>query len=158
MFFLIRYFDNFFPTAMATAAELRNRTGNARFRWTEFPWLIQEFFDGGAGCAHRDRTPAELAAMEQAIANDDFLWVKTALNFLPEVLDERSWALSLQMCDDLNKRFNKSWGLAGKHTDTPGMSRSALPALLNAGVKAYHVRTRTRVVPMVLDGVLACGF
>ena len=27
----------------------------------------------------------------------------------------------------------------GKHTDTPGMSRSAIPALADAGIQAYHI-------------------
>eukprot|EP00750_Incisomonas_marina_P010640 INCI16292.10.p1 GENE.INCI16292.10~~INCI16292.10.p1 ORF type:complete len:901 (+),score=156.29 INCI16292.10:333-3035(+) len=134
-----KYFDSFFPAAFETAAELRKRGGKERFRWTEFPWLIQEYLDGGAGCAHRDRTPAELEAMENAIANDDVIWHKTAVNFLPEVLDRTSWAHSLTMCDDLNARFNKTWGLTGKHTDTPGMSRGAISTLLESGVKAYHI-------------------
>ena len=133
------YFDNFFPKAFQTAEELRKRGGVEKFRWTEFPWLIQEYLDGGAGCAHRDRTPEEIKAMELAIAQDDIIWHKTAVNFLPEILDEETWAKSLRMCDELNIRFNKSWGLTGKHTDTPGMSRSAIPALLKAGVKAYHI-------------------
>merc|ERR1719247_1921956 len=55
------YFDDYFPAAFATAAALRTRGGPERFRWTEFTWLLQEYLDGGAGCAHRDRTAAEVA-------------------------------------------------------------------------------------------------
>ena len=44
------------------------------------------------------------------------------------------------MASSLNQRFNKSWGtIAGKHTDTPGMSKGAIPALLRHGVRAYHI-------------------
>jgi hypothetical protein len=124
------YFDKFFPEALATAAELRQRGSNATFRWTEFPWLIQEYLDGGAGCAHRGRTDAEVATMETAIAANDVIWHATALNFLPELLDEPMWGESLGLARDLNRKYNKSWGtVMGKHTDTPGMSRSAIPAL-----------------------------
>ena len=78
--------------------------------------------------------------MEAAIANDDVIWHATAVNFLPEVLDEETWAYSMGMAAALNKRFNKSWGtIAGKHTDTPGMSKGAIPALLRQGVRAYHI-------------------
>ena len=80
---------------MATAAELRKRNSTATFRWTEFPWLILEYLDGGAGCAHRERTAVEVAAMEAAIAQDDVIWHATALNFLPELLDEQMWSESL---------------------------------------------------------------
>ena len=135
-----KYFDSYFPLAFKTAADLRARGGPERFRWTEFSWLIQEYLDGGAGCAHRDRSPEEVSSMEAAIANDDVIWHATAVNFLPEVLDEETWAYSMGMAAALNKRFNKSWGtIAGKHTDTPGMSKGAIPALLRQGVRAYHI-------------------
>ena len=61
------YFDSYFPAAFKTASDLRARGGPEKFRWTEFPWLIQEYLDGGAGCAHRDRTPAEISDMEVGI-------------------------------------------------------------------------------------------
>ena len=133
------YFDSFFPAAFKTAADLRARGGVERFRWTEFPWLIQEYLDGGARCSHTSRTREQVAAMEEAIKQDDVIWLGTAVNFLPEVLDEPMWDYSLRMASRLNTAFNKSWGKVGKHTDTPGMSRSAIPALAKNGVKAYHI-------------------
>lgn len=45
---------------------------------------------------------------------------RSSLRACCQVLDQASWAHSLTMCDDLNTRFNKTWGLTGKHTDTPG--------------------------------------
>jgi hypothetical protein len=134
------YFNNYFPKAFQTAQELRKRGGKEMFRWTEFPWLIQEYLDGGANCAHGRRSDAEIAAMQQAIANNDIIWHATALNFLPEVLDEDMWDYSLQMAGKLNQQFNKSWGtLCGKHTDVPGMSKSTIPALAKNGIKMYHI-------------------
>ena len=40
----------------------------------------------------------------------------------------------------LNSKYNKSWGrVVGKHSDVPGMSRSAIPTLVKHGLKAYHI-------------------
>jgi hypothetical protein len=65
------YADNYFPEAFATADALRkNCTDPATcptFRWTEFPWIIQEFLDGGTGCAHNRRTVEQLAAMVRGV-------------------------------------------------------------------------------------------
>ena len=47
-----KYFDKDFPAAFNTSQELRRRGGKERFRWTQFPWLIQEYLDGAANCAH----------------------------------------------------------------------------------------------------------
>lgn len=116
------YADNYFPAAFATAEALRKNCSDTKtcptFRWTEFPWIIQEFLDGGTGCAHNRRTTEQLAAMEAAIARDDIIWHANAVNFLTEVLDEPLWDYSLGMKNTLNKRFNKSHGIiAGKLAD-----------------------------------------
>jgi hypothetical protein len=86
------YFNEFFPAALAVADALRRSCTDPStcpvFRWTEFPvstllclpalhvfssldssvsgwqWIIQEFLDGGTGCAHTRRTPEQVAAME----------------------------------------------------------------------------------------------
>jgi hypothetical protein len=135
-----QYFNSFFPKAFETSAELRRRGGAARFRYTQFPWLIQEYLDAGANCAHGNRTEEQTAAMEDAIAHDDVIWHATALNFLPEALDEELWDYSFGMAANLNTRYGKTWGsLAGKHTDTPGMSKSAIPTLAKRGVKVRSV-------------------
>jgi len=100
----------------------------------------QEMLDHAANCGHRNRTAEEIAALEAAIASDDIIWHANAVNFLPEVLDEAMWTYSLGMAKKLNARFGKQWGtLVGKHADTLGMSRSALPALAAAGIKGYHI-------------------
>ena len=55
------YFNDYFPRALETAEELRRRKSPARYQWTSFPWIVQEFLDGAAGCATRRRTPQEIA-------------------------------------------------------------------------------------------------
>ena len=138
------YFDSYFPAAFETAATLRANCSEPKscpvFKWTEFPWIIQEFLDGGTGCAHTRRTVAQLEAMEEAIAREDIIWHANAVNFLTEMLEEGLWDYSLSMKDRLNQRFNKSHGLlAGKLTDTTGMSKNAIPTLAKHQVKAFHI-------------------
>ena len=56
------------------------------------------------------------------------------------MLDEELWDYSLSMKDRLNQRFNKTHGLlAGKLTDTTGMSKNAIPMLAKHEVKAFHI-------------------
>ena len=128
------YFDSFFPKAFNTSAELDARGGEERYTWTEFPWLIAEFLDGASGCAHRLRTPAEVASMEHAIEKHWVQWHANALNNFLELESEELFSFSLTMRETLNARFNKSHGqTCGKHTDVPGMSVSALPMLAEHG-------------------------
>ena len=139
-----RYFDLFFPQSFNLSAALRAQCGGKPgcpvFRWTQFPWLIQEFLDGAAGCAHRRRTPSELAAMEAAIAQDDVIWHANPVNWLTEVADPDLLSYGLGMRTNLNRRFNKSHGrVAAKLTDTTGMSRSAIPTFVDSNVTAIHI-------------------
>eukprot|EP00039_Didymoeca_costata_P013657 m.211396 g.211396 ORF g.211396 m.211396 type:complete len:926 (+) comp15837_c0_seq6:99-2876(+) len=158
-----KYFDIFFPQAFETAQDLRKAcVGNATlcpaYKWTQFPWLIQEFLDGAAGASHRKRTPDEIKAMEEAILNDDIIWHANAVNWLTEVADKELFSYGISMKDRLNSRFNKTHGnlvieelfkfwhcalqrlaQVGKLTDTTGMSRSAITTLAAHGVKAFHI-------------------
>jgi hypothetical protein len=52
--------------------------------------------------------------------------------------DLLSWTFTIR--DALNAKYNKTHGtLAAKHSDVPGMSRSAIPVLAAAGVQALHI-------------------
>jgi hypothetical protein len=134
------YFDQHFPRAIETANELRRRQSRATFQWHTFSWLILEFLDGAAGCATRPRTPAELAAVRQAIAHDDITWHANALNSFVELYDATMLQYSLRLSATLNKQFGKAHGLVcGKQTDVPGMSIAAVPQLAEGGVKAMHM-------------------
>jgi hypothetical protein len=134
------YFDTYFPRAWNTSEVLRKRGGVERYQWTEFPWLIQEYLDGAAQCGHKQRTPAEVAMMEQAIARDDIIWHGNALNNFLELEDAPLFNFSLQMAKQLNSKYSKTHGtVAGKHTDVPGMSKSAIPILSANGIQGYHI-------------------
>ena len=134
------YFDTHFPRAVETANELRRRKSASRFQWTTFPWLIQEFLDGAAGCASRLRTPEELLVVRQAIERDDIVWQANALNSFFELYDADLLQFSLSMREDLNREFQKTHGqICGKQSDVPGMSIAAVPILAAAGVKAMHI-------------------
>ena len=134
------YFDDVFPRAMETAAELRRRQGAASFTWTSFPWLVREYLDGAAGCATRKRTAAELARVRAAITNDDIVWHANALNSFLELYDSDLFADSLSQRDALNRDFGKTHGsICGKQTDVPGMSIAAVPILAAKGVQAMHI-------------------
>lgn len=138
-----RYFDLYIPQAMNLSATLRAacaQQGCPAYRWTQFPWLVSEFIDGLAGCAHRPRTPAEVAALERGIARDDVVWHANSLNLLTELVDGGLWDFGLKMRNKLNTRYGKRHGrVAGKLSDVTGMSRSAVPWLARNGVRAMHI-------------------
>lgn len=109
------YLDYYFPKAFNVSAELRGRP--ERYRWTEFPWLILEFLENSAACAHRPRTADELTDMRNAIAQGDVLWHGNALNNFHELQDAGHLSYALSLAGRLNSMFNQTHGtVTGKHT------------------------------------------
>ena len=82
-----QYFQQHLPNGIALSRALRAAGGAARYSVTSHPWLIQEFLDGAADCAHTARTAAQIADMEQAIADDDVRWHGKPANMFVELED-----------------------------------------------------------------------
>ena len=62
------------------------------------------------------------------------------MNLLPELTDSGLFQDALGIMQDLNARFNKSWGsVTAKSTDVPGLSKSLIPHFANAGIQAVHM-------------------
>lgn len=134
------YFQKHFPAGFALSEALRAAGGAARYSVTSHPWLILEFLDGTAGCGRTPRTPAQVAAMEAAIARGDVRWHGKPANMFVELEDGPWFESSLRLAGELNARFNQSWGeLATKSTDVPGLSASAIPWLAAAGKRSIHL-------------------
>ena len=135
-----QYFQEHLPNGIKLSQELRAAGGAAAYSVTSHPWLIQEYLDGVAQCAHTPRTPAQIAAMEAAIADGDVRWHGKPMNNFVELEDAPWFATSLRMSDRLNARYNTTHGnVCCKSTDVPGLSKSAIPVLAAAGKKAIHL-------------------
>lgn len=132
------YFDLILPANLALAASLR---GSATpFRYTTHAFLVAEFLDGAAGCAHAPQGPAALAAMRDAIAHDEVQWHAQPAILNMELLSPATFGAMLTQSDALDAAFNKSWGSRFlKSTDVAGMSRSVVPLLAAAGRQALHM-------------------
>ena len=135
-----QYFFTHFPRGIALSAELRAAGGAARYAVTTHPWLIHEFYDAAAECAHTTRNASMLAMMDAAIADGDVRWHGKPMNNFVELEDGPWFASSLLLSGRLNEKFNKSWGsIACKSTDVPGMSRSSIPYFSAAGKRSLHI-------------------
>ncbi|XP_065194900.1 uncharacterized protein LOC135826196 [Sycon ciliatum] len=134
------YFNDHFPKAMRTAADLRRLSTEARFVYTEFPWLVHEYLTNAAGCAHTPRSEQQIADFTVAVQRGDISWHALSLNILTELYESKHFNWSLGIAETLNGMLGQKNGvLCGKHTDVPGMSRSVVPYLASRGVQALHI-------------------
>lgn len=132
------YVDEFFCAAINTTRALQKRGGEEMWRITEFPWLILQAL-GEGDCPVTPPSPQKIALLEKALSDGDVLWQGNSLNVFPELMWGAHYSYSLTLAEKLRKRFNKTWGIAAKSTDVPGMSRAVVSILAKHGVRALHI-------------------
>ena len=131
------YFESNLLGNAALALALANTS--TPYALTSHAFLIAEFLDGAAGCAHARPPPAATAAVDAAIRAGHIRWHAQSANYNTALLDAASFAAQVAEADALNARYNKSWGSAlMKSTDVPGLTRSVVPRLAALGRTAVH--------------------
>ncbi|GCE21667.1 DUF5054 domain-containing protein [Dictyobacter kobayashii] len=125
-----RYFTSFFPQAMETARQLRERGGPERFIWTTGSWILSEYL--------AQASASERVQIEQAIAQGDLVWHGLPFTLHSELLDGSLFEYGLSLFQALDQRFGKTT-LAAKMTDVPGHTRGIVPLLAQAKIQFLHI-------------------
>ncbi len=125
-----RYLDEFFPRAIATAAELRAAGGQPRLRWTTGSWILTEALGAASGSDRR--------RIEEAVEHGDLCWHALPFTLHTEFADRSLVEQGLSLSARLDSRFGRRT-VAAKMTDVPGHTRSLVPLLVDAGVELLHI-------------------
>jgi hypothetical protein len=125
-----QYRDGFFPRAIRTAQELRERGGPERLCWTTGSWILHHALTAG--------TDARREELEAAIGRGDLAWHGLPLTFHTELLDAALFRTALGISAELDARFGRTT-TAAKMTDVPGHTRAMVPLLAEAGITFLHI-------------------
>ena len=132
-----KYFDEYFPAAMKTAAQMR-LAGKDRYTWTTGSWLLYEYLEQ-ADAGQRRR-------VEQAIADRDLAWHALPFSWQTEMVDRSMIEGALGFSRSLDQRFGgKTTG--AKMTDVPGHSRGLVAPLDEAGVRLLDIGVNAASTP-----------
>lgn len=132
-----KYFDEYYPVAMARAAEMRS-AGSDRYIWTTGSWLLYEYLD--------QATPDQRKTMEVAIHAGDITWHALPFSWQTEMLDRSMIAGALGFSADLDARFGRKT-IGAKMTDVPGHTRGIIAPLQAAGVRMLDIGINAASVP-----------
>jgi hypothetical protein len=132
-----KYFDVFYPQAIATAEKMQ-QTGGDSFVWTTFPWLLYEYLEQ-ANAADRSR-------MEHAIRSGWIAYHALPFNWQTEMLDRSMIEGCLGFAAALDRRFDLRTS-GGKMTDVPGHSRGLIAPLAAAGVTLLDIGVNPASTP-----------
>lgn len=131
------YFQSNLPGNIALYDEMVNTS--TPYALTSHAFLVSEFIDGAANCAHTRPTPQQISDFEAAIRGGKIRWHAQSANYNTALLNPFSFAAQVRESDALNAKYGQSWGSAlMKSTDVPGLTRSVIPNLAKLGRKAVH--------------------
>lgn len=131
-----RYFDQFFPLAMKTAAEMKKQ-GKDRYVWTTGSWLIYEYLQ---------RPSSGRPLMEQAIRAGDLAWHAIPFTWQTELMDRSMIAGGLGLAKSLDRRFGRTT-TGAKMTDVPGHTRALIGPLAEQGIKLLDIGVNSASTP-----------
>ncbi|MGA2118557.1 MAG: DUF5054 domain-containing protein [Bryobacteraceae bacterium] len=132
-----KYFDEYFPRAIETAAGMR-QAGGDRYVWTTGSWLAHEYLDKAAA-GPRQR-------MEQAIADGDIAWHALPFSWQTELMDQSMIAAALGLAGALDRRFGRTT-TGAKMTDVPGHTRAIVGPLAEHGIKLLDIGVNAASTP-----------
>jgi hypothetical protein len=132
-----KYFKQYYPQAMAIAAQ-RREAGQDRYVWTTGSWLLYEYLEQASSDERR--------RMEQAIAQGDIAWHSLPFSWQTEMLDRSTIEGCLGLSTALDKRFGHTT-IAGKMTDVPCHSRGIVAPLAGGGVRLLDIGVNPASTP-----------
>jgi hypothetical protein len=132
-----KYFEQYFPKAIQTAAALR-QNGNDRYVWTTGSWLIYQYLEKSSG--------GERQRMEQAIRSGDIAWHALPFTWQTELMDRSLIAGGLSLARSLDQRFGRTT-TGAKMTDVPGHTRAIIGPLAEHGVKFLDIGVNSASTP-----------
>ncbi|MFN8018803.1 MAG: DUF5054 domain-containing protein [Acidimicrobiales bacterium] len=125
-----RYLEDFFPRALAVAAELAAGDGPERLVWTTGSWIVHR--------ALGDRVAARADAVAEGIRAGHLAWHALPVTTHTELADAGLVRAGLAISAELDARFGRRT-TAAKMTDVPGHTRGLVPLLAEAGVTFLHL-------------------
>lgn len=135
---LQKYYVEYFPQAIQTAAALRTGGGAERYIWTVGSWLLAEYLEQAA--------PALRRQAEDAIIAGDLAWHAIPMSWESEMLGESLLEAGLGISAALDRRFGRKT-TGAKLTDVPGHTRGLIGPLARAGVTFLDIGVNPASTP-----------
>lgn len=127
---LLRYREEFIPTAIRLARDLLESTGRREFVWSTGSWLIAHALEFG--------TPSQRSELDAAIRDGLVAWHALPFSTQTEMQSRKTIDHGIEVTRRLDDRYGRTT-IAGKMTDVPGHTIGLVPALAAAGIRYFHV-------------------
>ena len=148
-----RYFDDYFPAAIAVARELSEAGLPETLVFTTHPFLVWLYLNCyeqlGLHC------PGEQALEDfmVAVKSGHITWHAFPFNSEMEYYDQSLAEFGFQVTHRLDKLFGRNATITMSQRDVPGITRSVIPLMVANGVQAITVGVNTVSMPPAVPSV-----
>ena len=143
---LSQYMTEFMGKAATIANDLRKLGGPERYRYLTHSFLVS-FLDCPTHIGIKCPSPEEISIFEDAVKRGDIVWHALPHNFQAEFMDSELLDYAVRLGHELDQRFSLPLKKVMSQRDVPGLTRAAIPILVNAGVKALSVGVNSGSAP-----------
>ena len=143
------YFNEYFPKALEVAEAMRS-TGDDRFVYTTKAWLVSLYLDCPTGMGFQCPSAEARQTFEAAIRRGDIQWHAFPFNTQAELMDASMVRFALQLSHDLDDRYGVVRKMVFSQRDVPGTTRTILPLLNDAGVRAVSFGVNGASAPLAV--------
>lgn len=124
------YMNNFIPSAIKTANDLREMNADASFRWTTGSWLVDKYLESNEGDKKQQ--------LIDAVNRGDICWHALPFTTHTEFMSKALFEYGISISKRLDTFFGKNT-IAAKMTDVPGHTKAMIPLLKKAGIELLHI-------------------
>lgn len=141
------YFTEYYPAAIATAAELRRRDGPEQLRYMTHAYIVGLYLQCPPGRGLRCPAPSAVAAFKAAAKRGDIWWHAMPHNAELATMAPNTIAAAIGVTHSLDDSLGLPRRRVVSQRDVPGMPRAVLPVMARAGVSAISVGANGGVLP-----------
>eukprot|EP01043_Picozoa_sp_COSAG02_P041429 COSAG02_NODE_3433_length_6750_cov_29.777477_3_plen_925_part_00 len=141
------YFVEYFPAAVATSAELRQRGGPERLRYMTHAYIVDLYLNCPPRRGLRCPPLSAVEAFTAAAKRGDIWWHAMPHNAELATMAPHTIAAAIGVTHSLDDRLALPRRRVVSQRDVPGLPRAVLPIMAQAGVRAISVGANGAVLP-----------
>ena len=148
---LTQYVGPYFSKALDTADQLAKIGIN--YTYTTHAWLVSHVVDCPQGVSTKYPCPnaSALNRFKAGVKSGAISWHAGAFNLEPEAIDNQTFRWQVQLGHHLDDMFGLPHKITMSQRDVPGLTRAAIPLLVQEGVQAVSVGVNTFSGPPFFD-------
>jgi len=150
---LNKYYDRFFPRALADFKGLHNTSNGEGLKWMTQSWIISLYLNCppnlGLHCPNAENKAMVLDLIKEGVIR----WHAFPFNAELALISPDLFKFGVEMTQALSKKTGAPIPTVLSQRDVPGVTRAMIPTFLEAGLNGISIGSNVRVNPPIVPPI-----